>query len=253
MARHTEFGLVLSTPLLRTADMACEVNFGDHALGPGPQRARHPYRSTIHPDGGEEITFSFHGRDFRLLDRHLRTAERILTCIVTVLSSSRHEATASHPSWCGPRNHAELTAPLLVATARGYRAVRRSLHRAPAPNSGHDQRRRTLYGAFLRQTEGFFATRSRRVQHAATTCPQRTRLRRRPPRRPDTVVGDQQQVDAGLLYAGILRGREDYADRAKQFMDRLQFVASLDHDPHSSAHLRGRHWQRGGHARSLSS
>ena len=44
----------------------------------------------------------------------------------------------------------------------------------------------------------------------------------------DTVVGDQQEVDAGLLYAWhYFEAASDYADRAKHFMDRLQVVASL--------------------------
>jgi hypothetical protein len=44
----------------------------------------------------------------------------------------------------------------------------------------------------------------------------------------DTVVGDQQEVDAGFLYAWhFFEAASDYADRARHFMDRLQVVASL--------------------------
>jgi hypothetical protein len=68
----------------------------------------------------------------------------------------------------------------------------------------------------------------------------------------DNVVGDQQEVDAGFLYAWhFLEAASDYADRAKHFMDRLQVLASL-----GSAALTPTglvfvdDWQRRGHARS---
>ena len=44
----------------------------------------------------------------------------------------------------------------------------------------------------------------------------------------DTVVSEQQEVDAGFLYAWhFFEAASDYADRAKHFMDRLQVLASL--------------------------